>query len=473
MLKETPGFVSMWVGDLSAKEANAYLKETYGEQERPISRFAADLGEWFYDHDFVETAHERKATSIEKLVEDSSYSRSYVAAAAKLAAAAKITSATFCVLMFDASFKGKWPKNAPVKFLGTTRYELQTAPAKRETFDYQGHEERVISMVFAPDGETLATGDNEGNVLAWKASQGRAIAHPRMVFHGALSSVYDIHFSKDGSRCAASSQFQSRVWSDFPGEGKLWPLLKVGLKAVSGCATLAAVDLGDEIAIFDLHKNKDLRRIKFSGERFASLPGDRWVAASQQNVVVGNFESKTIQRRTTKLKGKDGIATSPDGTIIAVWHGGSIELQNLTNAQSTQLKTDREIRLTQLGQSTMLVAPYRAPMEIWQYRTGTRKLTLNTGEVVYSDIALSDHEKIALGVQNSGDSLDLWQLPSGKRLAKLTKKDLKLKASDGISTAALAPNGLWLAVGMFSGAVRFFQIAKQGLTPIRNRLSIK
>ena len=81
--------VDLWVGRFgSAEAADAYFEETYGDDEdeqgrvieRPISPFAADMGETFYDHDFVEREfHDPPATDLAAALARHSFSASYVA----------------------------------------------------------------------------------------------------------------------------------------------------------------------------------------------------------------------------------------------------------------------------------------------------------------------------------------------------------------------------------------------------------
>ncbi len=56
----------IWVGFFdSKKRLNKYMKEAYGEDDddSPISEFARDQGESFYDHDLVYAEYLRKATA--------------------------------------------------------------------------------------------------------------------------------------------------------------------------------------------------------------------------------------------------------------------------------------------------------------------------------------------------------------------------------------------------------------------------
>jgi hypothetical protein len=54
--------VSVWVGLFGDQHAvDAYIEEQYGEdrEDEPISKFGADIGLKFYDHDFMEVEHSR------------------------------------------------------------------------------------------------------------------------------------------------------------------------------------------------------------------------------------------------------------------------------------------------------------------------------------------------------------------------------------------------------------------------------
>ena len=54
-------FVDVWVGLFPSEGSfKDYLRESYEEEEdedAPLSKFAEDMGESFYDHDFLEAAY--------------------------------------------------------------------------------------------------------------------------------------------------------------------------------------------------------------------------------------------------------------------------------------------------------------------------------------------------------------------------------------------------------------------------------
>jgi len=65
----------------SVTAADAYFAKTYGDDDRPISQFAADMGERFYDHDFMEQGrfHDPPVNDLAKAVARHSFSSSYSA----------------------------------------------------------------------------------------------------------------------------------------------------------------------------------------------------------------------------------------------------------------------------------------------------------------------------------------------------------------------------------------------------------
>jgi len=75
--------IDIWVGHFRSREAlNEYLKETYDDDDRPISQLAADVGESMYDHDFLEHSFNNALDHpLEVRLANHSFSASYAEAA--------------------------------------------------------------------------------------------------------------------------------------------------------------------------------------------------------------------------------------------------------------------------------------------------------------------------------------------------------------------------------------------------------
>ena len=81
-----------WLGHLPEALAEAYFAEVYPDDEdrerTPLSAFARDQGEGFYDHDFLEYGFSGTAGSVEELVAGYSYSDQWGAELARRASVA-------------------------------------------------------------------------------------------------------------------------------------------------------------------------------------------------------------------------------------------------------------------------------------------------------------------------------------------------------------------------------------------------
>ena len=80
-----------------------------------------------------------------------------------------------------------------------------------------GHTGFVYSVVFSPDGGTLAAGDWEGAVLLWDVKTGEQ----KQAFTGHTDGVMSVAFSSDGSLLATGSWDRTvRLWDVKTGEQK-------------------------------------------------------------------------------------------------------------------------------------------------------------------------------------------------------------------------------------------------------------
>jgi len=126
--KQTSHF---WVGNFPENLAGEYFTEVDDEEDEdrehtPLSAFARDQGEKWYDHDFLEYGW-GKADSIDKLVAGYSYSDQWGAELARRAAAAGLTDVNFFV--FIGKDEIDQPKSVQgdgywLHYLGTIEYRI-------------------------------------------------------------------------------------------------------------------------------------------------------------------------------------------------------------------------------------------------------------------------------------------------------------------------------------------------------------
>lgn len=73
--------VDIWAGFFESQQRyESYLEEIYDDDDStPLSEFADDMGEFFYDHDFFETSfHQVSTDDLKAILQDHSYADSYV-----------------------------------------------------------------------------------------------------------------------------------------------------------------------------------------------------------------------------------------------------------------------------------------------------------------------------------------------------------------------------------------------------------
>ena len=101
-----------------------------------------------------------------------------------------------------------------------TRSNLPEGAVARLGKGLEGHRDRVYSVVFSPDGATLASGSDDGTLRLWDVASGREIA---VLDHfdggdGTHWHVLSVSFSPDGATLAsAQSDHRVRLW---PAAGK-------------------------------------------------------------------------------------------------------------------------------------------------------------------------------------------------------------------------------------------------------------
>ena len=79
-----------------------------------------------------------------------------------------------------------------------------------------GHTDRVSSVAFSPDGNTLASASRDGTVQLWETITGN---HLRTLT-GHTSSVSSVAFSPDGNTLASASSQEIRLWDAKTGAPK-------------------------------------------------------------------------------------------------------------------------------------------------------------------------------------------------------------------------------------------------------------
>lgn len=130
--------VNLWFGRATGKKAfNAFFKETYSDDDRPISPFAESQGETFYDHDFLETHFNAKLRTTNEALMAISFSSSFADSVRDLVSSFDYN---FSVAAFSDDFSAPRSVEAEglsLTYIGTFEYDQKAKPVGE--FDHLGH----------------------------------------------------------------------------------------------------------------------------------------------------------------------------------------------------------------------------------------------------------------------------------------------------------------------------------------------
>src|SRR5688572_14808856 len=101
MLEAKDGVMAVWIGDFpTQKEFDAYVEEYEGKasKKHPLSQFAREAGDEWYDHDFFAAWRASKPKDVAALLDEAPYVESYQDAALQLAKKAGVTHGNTVIL---------------------------------------------------------------------------------------------------------------------------------------------------------------------------------------------------------------------------------------------------------------------------------------------------------------------------------------------------------------------------------------
>ena len=328
--------------------------------------------------------------------------------------------------------------------IGVWLYDAQTGT---EIALLTGYTDRVNSIAYSPDGETLASASfreirlwdpstqehkttfvrqgthalaysPDGTTLAVARWQGVDLLNAEtgertLSLFGHTDSVRFLAFSSDGNKLASASEYGEdtavRLWN--ARTGKL-------LQTLTG-------------------HTRSLHSLVFSPDGNTLVGGGRDGAIRVWNPNTGQNTRRTINQRS------DSLAYSPDGKKIAISQGGNIHLLN-ANTGGLQQKlsghTNGSPSLVFSSDSSILVSSsWDGTIRFWNVGTSSLKLTIE-GHFNFRGAALSPNGKIIATAHER--SLFFWKTLTGEfnQVREVERR---------IRTLAYSPDGKTLAIGMW------------------------
>ena len=310
------------------------------------------------------------------------------------------------------------------------------------------------ALAVAPNGRTMATGGEDGVLRVWDTGTGALLA----VREGHPYGVVRVAMSPDQAWVAAASGDRAtRIW-DFPHTqepavpGRQSRDVRTTVIAPDGRWVAVSEHDATEVEILDLTAKAPDRMIAALDEHTspvvdvaASPDGSQLVTTSRQGEIHVWVETATgfhLQRRE-KRSWAPNLAFGPDGTWIAVAHGGTIEIWNTTDGKPahhfaahddvTALAASPDGRwLASSGGGDHTVA-------LWDTTTYRKCHTMTgwDGSALSMAFALDGSWMATAGYDSSG--IRIFDTGSGELLHLLSDH------ANAVDRVAAAPDGRWLA----------------------------
>jgi WD40 repeat protein len=318
----------------------------------------------------------------------------------------------------------------------------------------------VESLVFSPDGRTLAVGDTGGQVGLWDTASGRRTA---TLDEG--SSVYTVAFSPHGRTLAVGDDGdQVGLWDT--ASGRRTATLAEGSPVISVAfspdgRTLAAGDFGGHIGLWDTASGRRTATLA-EGSPVISVafsPDGRTLAAGDRSGHVGLWNTASGRRAAGVTTGGpvDSVAFSPDGrTLAAGDRSGHVGLWDTASGRRTATLDEGSpvytVAFSPDGR-TLAAGDLGGQVGLWDTASGRRTATLAEGSPVYT-VAFSPRGP-TLAAGDYGGDIALWDTGGGQWTAALAE-------GSPVYTVAFSPDGRKLAVG--SGDIGLWDIARDWRT---------
>ncbi|HEY7424853.1 MAG TPA: protein kinase, partial [Gemmataceae bacterium] len=331
--------------------------------------------------------------------------------------------------------------------------KLWTLATGKERVSLKGHRGGILSVAFAPDGETLASAGADAVVQLWDVAAGKT----RETLPKFGGPIFSLAFAADGKTLAlgGGDPFdmasvvvlwdvrQKKLLGDLPGH-------RGSIFAVAFSAdgkTLATGGYDQIVRLWDVATRQERESIKGHTSFICSLafaPDGRTLATGSWDGTAKLWDTSRRQEcDVLKSRQAYAVSVSPDGKLLASTGWGIVQVWDLETGEllTTLQEKDNDISVTFAPDGrTLATGGMNREVKLWDVETWRCRAILKGHQKKIWALAFApDSKTLATGSQEG--IVKLWDVATGE-------DRLTLRHDEGnIRTLAFAPDGRTLATG--------------------------
>jgi WD40 repeat protein len=345
---------------------------------------------------------------------------------------------------------------------------------------FEGHTERVRSVVFSPDGAYVASGSDDKTVRVWNFKTEKEAAKP---FEGHTSVVLSVHFSPDGTRIVSGAGDNSiLVWDAGITIGKgAKPPLKRHTDAVTcvdfspdgTCIVSGSND--NTMTVWNSKTGEAIMKRHSTGVSSVQFsPNGSSIVSGSSDGCVSVWDSKTGEEIMTlrRITGSPALVAiscvgfSSDGTrIFAGSWDGSLYLWDTNTGKDVTKLSDKNLTVRVYcaafsPDGTFIVSGSRFELDgsmlsLWDVGSGERVMSgsfRGHASGVHSLRFSPDGRRIISGSWDN--TIRIWDVSTGEEV-------MRIFAANMSNSICVSPDGGCIVSGSMDGRVRLWD-AKTG-----------